>query len=208
LAYTGQLLLPGFLNPKLWQLDPQHGDAIHRHFAFGCKDKREDAVGRIMRLADEMKHHPHVARGQWRCPADLGAKAKAKNGDDEPITWSCLTLTVTCTTHSPRGLSGKDARLAAAIDALQLADDEVSRALEERLAPIGMRHARKLIRLIQQEQARTIGLNRQAIDDALAACGCADAKADLKVDAESQSGGKLMDAQTKAEADAKLPSPP
>ncbi|KEF59354.1 uncharacterized protein A1O9_04198, partial [Exophiala aquamarina CBS 119918] len=156
-------------SPSGWQLDPQHGDAIHRHFAFESKAKREEAIERIMRVADEMKHHPHIARGEWNA-------ASPPQQDSRP--WSCFPLTVTCTTHQPRGLSGKDARLAAAVDGLALVDDDILWALEEWDVQGGTDTGREMIRRIREEQARLVGINRRAIADALSSCGCADAKAE------------------------------
>lgn len=130
-------------NTETWQLDPQ-GDAIHRHFLFPSEQAREHAVELIMRAADDMKHHPHVARG--------GGEGR-----------SPCCLTVTCTTHQPTGLSGKDARLAAKISELLLT---TTTARDEHWS----------IQRILEEQAKLVRINRDAITQALESCGCSAAK--------------------------------
>ncbi|KAK5062536.1 hypothetical protein LTR84_004609 [Exophiala bonariae] len=130
---------------ETWHLDPR-GDAIHRHFLFSSQQAREEAVQQIMQAAEDMKHHPHVARG-----GDSGG--------------GFYPLTVTCTTHQPTGLSGKDTRLAARISELLLAT--TTPALDDH----------ESVERIHEEQVRLIRINREAITKALESCGCSSAKA-------------------------------
>jgi pterin-4a-carbinolamine dehydratase len=144
------------LTTRSWELDPQ-GDAIHRHFVFSSKQALENAVEQIMQAADDMKHHPHVARGG----GDGGGHSSMGN-------LHCVTIT--CTTHQPTGLSGKDARLAAKID-------EISDQFEKDLAT-SLETARdeQLVHQVREEQSRLIQINRDAITEALKSCGCSVAK--------------------------------
>ncbi|KAK4942307.1 hypothetical protein LTR10_017914 [Elasticomyces elasticus] len=132
-----------------WELDPL-GDAIHRHAAVSSYNECEEIERLIMAEAEEMKHHPHIARLQDR---------------DGPIY-----MTITCTTHSPRGLSGPDVRLAAKINEVLMnfrttapvnTDDQEHPSRDE----------------IMELRRRTIDDNRQKILEALKDCGCETAKA-------------------------------
>lgn len=154
---------------EAWLLDPE-GDAIHRHFVFASERARENAVDRIMQVADEMKHHPHMARGGGKGEGD---SASPDNGTDTDLPYYCLT--VTCTTHQPTGLSGKDARLAARINELSIHSD-VEISLPTTKTPQD-HHQLLLSRRVQEEQARLIQVNRDAIAEALESCGCGVAKA-------------------------------
>ncbi|KIV86001.1 hypothetical protein PV11_01645 [Exophiala sideris] len=131
-----------------WELDAS-GDAIHRHAAVSSYNECEEIERLIMAEAEEMKHHPHIARLQDR---------------DGPIY-----MTITCTTHSPRGLSGRDVRLAAKINEVLMnfrttapvnTDDQEHPSRDE----------------IMELRRRTIGDNRQKILEALKDCGCETSK--------------------------------
>lgn len=139
------------LTTRSWELDPQ-GDAIHRHFAFDSEQALENAVEQIMQAADDMNHHPHVARGGGSSMGNLH--------------W----ITVTCTTHQPTGLSGKDARLAAKIDEIS---DQFEKTSE---TPFATAQDEQLIDQVREEQSRLIQINRDAITEALKSCGCSVAK--------------------------------
>lgn len=157
---------------EAWLLDPE-GDAIHRHFVFASEQARENAVGRIMQVADEMKHHPHMARGGGGRGEGDGSGSIDTATD---LPYYCLT--VTCTTHQPTGLSGKDARLAARIDELSL-HSHVEMPTTTRTPPPTTPQDQQLllIRRIHEEQSRLIQVNRDAIAEALESCGCSVAKA-------------------------------
>lgn len=162
---------------EAWLLDPE-GDAIHRHFVFASEQARENAVGRIMQVADEMKHHPHMARGGGGRGEGDGSGSIDTATD---LPYYCLT--VTCTTHQPTGLSGKDARLAARIDELSLHSDvDMPTTTTTRTPPMTppttpQDQQSSLIRRIHQEQSRLIQVNRDAIAEALESCECSVAKA-------------------------------
>lgn len=132
-----------------WELDPQ-GDAIHRHVALSSSDECDKVVQRIMAEAEEMNHHPHIAR------EDGGA-----------------SFTVTCTTHSPRGLSVRDTRLAKKVDEL-LAGLDVTQPARLSNPSHDLEQLREQI---VEQRNRTIAINRQKIADALEDCGCSTAKA-------------------------------
>ncbi|KAK7900749.1 hypothetical protein LTR67_003033 [Exophiala xenobiotica] len=135
-----------------WQLDPL-GDAIHRHVALTSPEECDKIEKLIMEEAETINHHPHIAR--------------VREHDDKP---TCLTIT--CTTHSPRGLSGRDTRLATKINEL-LAGVEVTCPFKAAGADQDME------RLHEQVTARRkqgIDMNRQKIMEALESCGCENAK--------------------------------
>lgn len=146
---------PSTLTSRSWKLDPQ-GDAIHRHFVFASEQALENGAEQIMQAAEEMKHHPHVARSD--------------GGGSSMGNLHLHLLTVTCTTHQPTGLSGKDARLAAKID-------EISDQFEITSEPsLDTAQDEDLIHQIREEQSRLIQVNRDAIAEALKSCGCSEAK--------------------------------
>ena len=82
-----------------WTLD-EAGDAIHLHLAIPSEKEGNEIESRIMTKADEMNHHPHIVK--------------------EAVTMvdgsNLQHVTVTCTTHRPKGLSMRHARLAKAVD--------------------------------------------------------------------------------------------
>jgi len=131
-----------------WELDPL-GDAIHRHAAVSSYNECEEIERLIMMEAEEIKHHPHVARIQDR---------------DGPIY-----MTITCTTHSPRGLSGRDVRLAAKINEV-LSNFRTTAPLNAD----GQEHPTQ--NQIMELRRRAIDDNRQKILEALESCGCETAK--------------------------------
>lgn len=87
-----------------WQLDSQ-GDAIHRTELLASRQAAEDAERSIMRIADDLNHHPHISHG------DL-VFAPTMQGP----SFDCQMMTITSTTHYPRGLSSSDTKLAQAIN--------------------------------------------------------------------------------------------
>lgn len=127
-----------------WELDPL-GDAINRHVAVSSLEEFEELERSIMAEAEEMKHHPHIARLQDH------------NGP--------IYLTITCTTHSPRGLSGKDVRLAAKVNEV-LAQFQNAVPLKAD-SDQDMRQNQ-----ILEQRNRGIDANRQKITEALESCGC------------------------------------
>ncbi|EXJ92808.1 hypothetical protein A1O3_01362 [Capronia epimyces CBS 606.96] len=132
-----------------WDLDPQ-GDAIHRHVALSSPGECDKLVQRIIAVADEMNHHPHIAREEGG---------------------SCLTIT--CTTHRPRGLSVRDTRLATRVNEL-LAGIRVTQPAQL-TAP--SRDLEQLQKQIFGQHARMIAINRQQITEALESCNCGPARA-------------------------------
>ncbi|EXJ58295.1 hypothetical protein A1O7_05720 [Cladophialophora yegresii CBS 114405] len=134
-----------------WHLDSE-GDAIHRHTALPSTTELNVIQDLIMRRADEMGHHPHISRGTIEEEADT-------------------YMTITCTTHSPRGLSVRDMRLAQKInevltgfDTLTPSNLDSSRDMEdEKLRIAALRE-------------RMVAANRAKINEALDSCGCEAAK--------------------------------
>lgn len=135
-----------------WELDPL-GDAIHRHVALSSPEECNRVVDTIMVEADKMNHHPHIAR---------------EDGDG----YSCFTIT--CTTHSPRGLSARDTRLAAKVDEL-LAQTGLQVTAPARISNPSL-DLEQLQRQISEQRKRMIEINRQKIAEALENCGCDSAK--------------------------------
>ena len=127
-----------------WELDSL-GDAIHRHIAVSSPDESESVVQLIMVESEKLNHHPHIARS-----------------DSEG---SCMTIT--CTTHSPRGLSVRDTRLAMKIDEI-LAGFNVMVPARPGVSEDPENTKAKLA----TERGRMIGINRQAISEALESCAC------------------------------------
>ncbi|KIW66799.1 hypothetical protein PV04_06093 [Phialophora macrospora] len=134
-----------------WYLDPE-GDTIHRHIALPSAGELNTIEELILRRADEMDHHPHINRGKVEDRADM-----------------CMTIT--CTTHSPRGLSVRDMKLAQKINEI-LADfdtltpwkaDTTRGPKDEKLRIAGLRD-------------RMVAANRVEINKALENCGCETAK--------------------------------
>ncbi|RVX74532.1 hypothetical protein B0A52_01658 [Exophiala mesophila] len=133
---------PTHFSSPSWQLDFPEGASITRHFEFKSQQDRDRAVQLVKTVSDEMDHHPHVA---------LGATS------DHPF---CMTIT--CTTHQPRGLSVRDTRLAARID----------RSLDH-LKLEGLPKEQDTVKDdILQEQNRLLALNMAAIVEALDSCAC------------------------------------
>lgn len=134
---------PGFGTAE-WELDPM-GDAIHRHVVVPSFKEVEEMERLIMAEAENMKHHPHIARLQ----------------DDN----GSICLLITCTTHSPRGLSGRDVRLAAKINEV-LAQFQNAVPLKAD-SDQDMRQKQ-----ILELRNRGTDANRQKIMEALESCGC------------------------------------
>ncbi|KAI1618139.1 hypothetical protein EDD37DRAFT_256982 [Exophiala viscosa] len=131
-----------------WELDPL-GDAIHRHAAVSSYNECDEIERLIMARAEEMGHHPHIARLQDR---------------DGPIY-----MTITCTTHSPRGLSGRDVRLAAKINEV-LSNFRTTAPLNADVQDHPTQEQ------IMELRRRAIEDNREKISEALESCGCETAK--------------------------------
>ncbi|KAL2422128.1 hypothetical protein ABEF95_010327 [Exophiala dermatitidis] len=144
--------LPPSFGTLQWELDPL-GDAIHRHVALSSPEERDRLVGMIMTEADKMNHHPHIAR---------------EDGDG----YSCFTIT--CTTHSPRGLSARDTRLARRVDEL-LAQTGLQVTAPARISNPSL-DLEQLQRQISEQRKRMIAVNRRKIAEALDNCGCESAK--------------------------------
>lgn len=136
-----------------WELDPL-GDAIHRHVALSSPEERERLEQAIMAAAEELNHHPHLARGN-------GGEREEYGG----------YITITCTTHSPRGLSARDTRLAMRINEL-LAGLEVTKPVE----PTTAQGQESVQKQITTQRDRLVAINRQGISDALESCACGTAK--------------------------------
>jgi pterin-4a-carbinolamine dehydratase len=135
-----------------WQLDPK-GDAIHRHLAMPLKELT--AVNTLIDwTAEQMNHHPHIS-------------IKEPTRDQQNYF-----MTVTCTTHSPRGLSLKDITLAKKINQVLLDHGESYGMSYESPSPNPV-----LQNMLDQCRRSLIVENQVKIDEALKDCGCADAKA-------------------------------
>lgn len=135
-----------------WELDPL-GDAIHRHIALASPEEGEKVEQLIMAEAEAINHHPHLVRGSG-------------NTNEE----SCMTIT--CTTHSPRGLSARDTRLAMKINEL-LASFNVVQPVE----PAGSTdNLEELEKQVREQQERFLSISRQQIAEALESCACGSAK--------------------------------
>lgn len=148
-----------------WQLDPPEGASITRHFAFRCQQDRDRAAQLIQAVSDELNHHPHVARGAT---------------PEHPF---CMTIT--CTTHQPRGLSVRDARLATKIDKC-LADLEMHGLLETTATS---REQDMMKDDILKERHRLLALNMAAIAQALDSCACDTKSVSTTHDASVKSEG-------------------
>lgn len=131
-----------------WELDPQ-GDAIHRHTAHGSSNDLEAVRTMIKSAAEKMNHDPHITQGS------------VKDGGG-----NCLTIT--CTTHSPRGLSVRDTRLAKEINKIL----EVFRHLERVKIEPGQDLEAVRQRIAAQHE-QMIAANREKINNALESCSCA-----------------------------------
>ncbi|OCT51276.1 hypothetical protein CLCR_09067 [Cladophialophora carrionii] len=134
-----------------WYLDPE-GDAIHRHTAHPSATELNIIEELIMRRADEMGHHPHISRG------------KVEEGAD-------MYMTITCTTHSPRGLSVRDMKLARKINEILAEFNTVT--------PWKLNSSRDMDDekpRIAALRERMIAANRAKINEALERCGCEAAK--------------------------------
>lgn len=131
-----------------WELDAQ-GDAIHRHTAHASADDLQAVKTMIKSSAEKMNHDPHITEGS------------AKEG-------GANYMTITCTTHSPRGLSVRDTRLAR----------EINQILEgfRHLEPVEIEPGQDLEAVRQRiatQQEQMIALNREKINEALGSCNCA-----------------------------------
>ncbi|ETI22730.1 hypothetical protein G647_06806 [Cladophialophora carrionii CBS 160.54] len=134
-----------------WHLDSE-GDAIHRHTAHPSATEKSVIEELIMRRADEMGHHPHISRGEVEDAGDM-------------------YMTITCTTHSPRGLSVRDMKLAQKINDILAEFNTVT--------PWNLDSSRDVddekLRIAALRE-RMIAANRAKINEALERCGCEAAK--------------------------------
>jgi len=141
-----------------WELDSL-GDAIHRHVALRSPEECDEVVELILSEAEKMGHHPHIAR--------------VGEGGDE-AGGSCMT--VTCTTHSPRGLSARDTRLAARVNEV-LAGYEPTQPVDAPKASEDQdQDPGQLQRRVAAMRGRALALNRQKILEALESCACSTRK--------------------------------
>jgi pterin-4a-carbinolamine dehydratase len=122
-----------------WFLDPE-GDAIHRHVAANSANECDEIERLIGNKADIDQHHPHITRG-------------------DPDRGDSRCMTVTCTTHNPRGLGIRDLRLALAINAILDKFNLVYTPDWPRQTSLSLRND-------------MIAQNRHKINDALQSCGC------------------------------------
>ncbi|KAJ9606541.1 hypothetical protein H2200_008549 [Cladophialophora chaetospira] len=130
-----------------WLLDPE-GDAIHRHTAHAWAGELDIIEKLIIQRADQIHHHPHITRG------------RVEDGE-------YTLMTITCTTHSPRGLSNRDMRLARIIKRI-LSDFNTT------TAPIlddWQTWEEDQLKITAQRE-RMIAINREKINKALENCGC------------------------------------
>jgi pterin-4a-carbinolamine dehydratase len=134
-----------------WCIDPE-GDAIHRHIAHTSTTECDAIDAEIMHAADGLNHHPHITRG------------RSDNGE-------YTLMTITCTTHSPRGLSVRDLRLAEMINEIL--------AKFKTVAPWNAdtdRDPDADDQTIAAKREHLVSLNRHKINEALEQCGCETAK--------------------------------
>jgi pterin-4a-carbinolamine dehydratase len=136
-------------NPRVyteeWELDPL-GDAIHRHISFDEPATCSQAIEKIMEEADKIGHHPHIARSE--------------DGQGSRIT-------VTCTTHQPQGLSGRDMRLATKINQVLSHTDAYVQSMQ--------RAQSNSPDPTQDNTAiweRLLEINRREISQAIESCAC------------------------------------
>ncbi|KIY00899.1 uncharacterized protein Z520_03565 [Fonsecaea multimorphosa CBS 102226] len=128
-----------------WQLDAL-GDAIHRHTAHPSAGECEYVEKLIMNVAENMNHHPHITRGD-------------------------KYMTITCTTHRPRGLSVRDTRLAHEINDVLDAFDVTEPMSEEAAQDLD-----EVEKQLAAHREQMIALNRRKISEALESCSCDTAK--------------------------------
>jgi pterin-4a-carbinolamine dehydratase len=83
-----------------WYLDTK-GDAIYAT-RFSTRSKVQEAIKQTEELANTRKHHPHISRATVDITSTL----------EEPREM----ITITCSTHQPRGLGKRDILLARGID--------------------------------------------------------------------------------------------
>ena len=119
-----------------------------------------------MRRAEEMGHHPHIIRG------------KAEDGQEK-------FMTITCTTHSPRGLSVRDTNLARKINEI-LSDFETTTAMD--LAGRDLDEGRQEIAALREHM---VELNRDSINGALASYGSRTIKLEQDVSPKPQHPHRL-----------------
>jgi len=130
---------------KVWSIDgPFRGDAIHRHLALSSPAECSQVKSLIMTEADAMNHHPHISE---------------RSLDHDPH--GLWLMTITCTTHRPRGLSMRDVRLASKINEI-LEPFKVLNVWEKAEEDPQRTH-----HVIQQLRAAMINENREKIQLAI-----------------------------------------
>jgi pterin-4a-carbinolamine dehydratase len=97
-----------------WSLDPA-GHAITRSYVLNNTEQARLFRERISAVSDEMNHHARVSLESAASAAEEDTAASSTQA-----TAMATTVTVTCTTHQPPGLSMRDVRLARRIDELSL----------------------------------------------------------------------------------------
>jgi pterin-4a-carbinolamine dehydratase len=98
-----------------WTLDPA-GHAITRSFTLNNAEQARLFRERISAVSDEMNHHAHVSQEA----AAIAEKDTEEDIEARSAKTTAITVTATCTTHQPPGLSMRDVRLARRIDGLSL----------------------------------------------------------------------------------------
>ena len=129
-----------------WSLDSD-GDAIHRHVAFAQVSDIDTIERLILQEADELNHHPHVIRG------------KSEDGGER-------LMTITCTTHSPQGLSVRDTRLAEKINEILAEVNTIDPW------SVHVHNQDDVGQKIAAERKRMIVISREKINVAVKGCGC------------------------------------
>lgn len=126
-----------------WDLD-EHGDAIHRYIHIRDLVQQQRVFDGIKEEAKTLNHDPHID--------------SSRNGH----------ITITCTTHSPPGLSMKDVHLARAVSGIL--DGVVEIAESDTAEPQSVRGGLEadIFTLRQRGRER----NRAAIEEAKKSCNC------------------------------------
>ena len=108
------------IGSKGWSLALK-GDTIIRFFAFDTEADATRFVDSVLKVADEMNHHPEIAT-----IAD-------PIHDTSPLRY----VAISCSTHRPPGLSMRDVRLARKIDELAESFNYMARSKDARRSVLG-----------------------------------------------------------------------
>jgi 4a-hydroxytetrahydrobiopterin dehydratase len=103
-----------------WSL-AQKGDTIIRFFAFDTEADAASFIDSVLKVADEMDHHPEIAT-----IAD-------PIHDTSPLRY----VAISCSTHRPPGLSMRDVRLARKIDEIAESFNYMARSKDARRSVLG-----------------------------------------------------------------------